>query len=484
MRSIRRWVRSHGDPAAPSSAAARKAGLVALLPAGERDDDRVQVIWERLRACTHPRLYAAQLGPDERAAHPDGLDVDTAIDHYLARGARAGLRICAVFHPQWYADRLAERGMSVPEGTVPFLHWLSVGWEQRIVPTPLYDEGWYRERHPLVSQPWAFVQYVNHGLYERSRRPSPVGQHHAGAELPGARERHEPLLLAQMLHRAEDYDLSRTSWLEEGCLGALRAHASLETEPMRGLIEKAAAIEPLVQRPWDQRQAVTAPPHRAPRLYMAAKAEELRRGIGRTHVDTIVLVPDLDEATVTGPAGDLAEGLRGTDPGSVLLVATDGPPAGAVAGGAEDRLDVRPYLADFDDERRLDLLLDLVRGLAPRRIVTVESALGWELFTAYGRQLSARSSLGACVLPPKPNANGHLTGFAVKEIQDCFASLDWVLVTDAGLREDLVDRYLLPQTSQQRLLLAYASDGQPRAIEVAALKQIVADGRRREESHS
>jgi hypothetical protein len=137
-------------------------------------------VLERLRWCVHPRFYVAQLTLDERAALGDDLDVETAVEHYLSHGARAGARICAFFNPAWYAGRLAELGLEVPAGEVPFLHWLTVGWDRRVVPTPLFDPDWYLEHHPLLeSHPrWIFHHYLTRGCYQPQWLPSPAGRHH------------------------------------------------------------------------------------------------------------------------------------------------------------------------------------------------------------------------------------------------------------------------------------------------------------------
>jgi len=495
MRSIRR----RGRVAEKVPAADPRVALEGLLP--EIPRDRIGEVWSRLRACTHPRFYAAQLSAEELAPYGGRLDLDSTVAHYLAHGARAGKRPSVIFHPQTYADRLAERGLRLPDGAVPFLHWLSVGWDARIVPTPLFDEAWYRKKHPQIVRAWGFAQYVDRGLYEPQWRPSPLGRHHAGMSVPNAAQEHAPLLLPEMLHRAADHDLTRTSWLEEGCLRALETCATLRSPRVQDLIAKAAAIEPLIEEGVESGLAVTCPPYRAPRLFMAEQAEALRRRVGMTHVDTVVVVPDLTAATIAGVAGQLAAALREAEPAaSVLLAAADtaaeteadasrGAATSAVPGlpPGIDVLDLGPFAVGFDEERRVDLLLDLVRGLTARRIVTAGSRVGWRLLAAYGRQLSTAASLGACLEPPERTEQGNLVGFAVKEFQEAFADLDWALVTTAELAADLINRYLLSGSLRQRLVTAYAedgtsdADGSARQIEAAAVKRIVADGERREE---
>jgi len=478
MTSMKRWARRLStrrdgppDPAPqrarphPGLPADPRAALRALLPADGREDDRVDAVWERLLLCAHPALYAAQLTADERAAYDPMLDPDVAVAHYLGHGARAGRRISAVFHPQWYADRLAERGQSVPDGVVPFLHWLAVGWEQRIVPTPLFDEAFYRERHPLVAHPWPFVHYLNRGLYEAKWCPSPIGRHHPGADDaadadgPDRIARRAPLLLREMLHRAEAYDLARTSWLEEGCLAALASYARLDSAPMRALVAKAAAIEPLVHTPRPVHRKVSCPPHRHPRLYLTDLVEATRREVGVTHVDTVVLVPATSEPHPSEPDTSgrrLVAAIRAAEPeGELLVVGTDAEPGpgGRDSHAAPRTLELAARTQGLPPDQQVDLLLDVVRGLTPRRVVVADSRLGWDLVTTYGRQLSRQSSLGAFLPTWDHDEAGRRVGFAITEFRDCFAQLDWVVVVDDALRKELVDRYLLPAASQRRLLL-------------------------------
>uniref|UniRef100_UPI001C80DBF4 hypothetical protein n=1 Tax=Nocardioides pelophilus TaxID=2172019 RepID=UPI001C80DBF4 len=220
------------------------------------------VLLERLRWCAHPRFYLAQLAADERAALGDDPGVDAVIEHYLEVGAPAGLRVSAFFHPRWYADRLADLGLTVPDGEVPFLHWLRVGWDRRVVPTPLFDAEWYLERHPaLRSHPrWVFHHYLTRGCYQPQWLPSPAGRHHGGAADDGAAQRQDPLLLPELLHRADERDLRTTSWLEEGVLAVLRKRERLQTDDLREQIARAAALEPGIHGPLRLEQATGAPP--------------------------------------------------------------------------------------------------------------------------------------------------------------------------------------------------------------------------------
>lgn len=71
-----------------------------LLPADKRERADRPALARRLRAMTHPRFYAAQVGAPEVAD-----DVDAAITHFLETGLRAGARISGLFNPEIYRQR-------------------------------------------------------------------------------------------------------------------------------------------------------------------------------------------------------------------------------------------------------------------------------------------------------------------------------------------------------------------------------------------
>lgn len=459
------------EPLPPPVSHIPVADLAALLPPERRGQARDAGLWERFRGYVHPDLYSAQFEPAELEALGGPFDVDRAVSHYLTRGARDGKRVCALFNPDWYADRLAERGLEVPEGVVPFLHWVSVGWDERIVPTPLFDEVCYRERHPALTPLWHFNHYLTRGCYEPQWQPSPAGPHHPGGADPTAQGAQRPLLLREMLRHAEDYDLRRTSRLEEDVEAALSRYEGLQSPQIQALVAKAAAIEPLVDTGRPLRHVVSCPPHRHRRLYLMERAEELRHALtlrlGRPHVDTVLLVPGpapgptLEPAP--GPAGRLLR-LVGSD-GSRLVLTTGGE-APEVDDGGVPVVGLSPYVAGLEADQAVDLLLDVVRGLRARRVVVCDSALGWSLLTAYGRQLAAQASLGACILEAGTDGAGHRTGPSVQEFQDCFVHLDWVLTGDDAIRRDLVERYLLPASSRERLVVVPASaEGEKEAVD-------------------
>jgi hypothetical protein len=253
-----------------------------------------------------------------------------------------------------------------------------------------------------------------------------------------------------MLYRADDYDLSRTSWAEEGARVAGTKYDALHSAHMTALVAKAGEIEPLILQPHWEYPVVGAPPYRGRRLFLDRQAEELRRAIGRVHADTVVLVPG-DAANRVAGASELL--LAHVEPDTGLVVATDtGGIAGKIGVRENEYLDLLPFLNGMEPDFRVDLLLDLVRGLTAKRVIVMGSELGWRLLTVYGRQLSAQASLGAFV-PSAENDPGRpgLSPTAA-EFQRSFAHLDWALVETPALAERLADRYVLPTPLAERLV--------------------------------
>jgi hypothetical protein len=326
-----------------------------------------------------------------------------------------------------------------------------VGWSKRIVPTPLFHQSFYEERYPITkSYHWSFVHYVKKGCYLADRLASPHGRHHPGGADPQASELQAPLLLREMLYHANQYDLSRTSWVEEGARAAWAKYDTLGSAPMTELVAKAAEIEPLILQPHRDYPVAGAPPYRGRRLFLDRQAEELRRAVGRVHVDTVVLVPG-GTADAVAPTLEPLLAHAGSD--SLLVVATDtGGTAGESRVPEKAYLDLLPFLDGMEQGFRLDLLLDLVRGLTAERIVVVGSELGWGLLATYGRQLSAQVSLGAYMPAEEGDPEQTGPGPAVRGFQQCFAHLDWALVDTEALAKQLTNRYALPTALAERLV--------------------------------
>lgn len=414
-------------------------------------------VLERLRWCAHPRFYLSQLSEAERTALGDEPGVDAVVEHFLDSGADAGLRISGFFNPEWYAERLAELGQTLPNGEVPFLHWLTVGWEHKVIPTPLFDPAWYLEHHPgLESHPrWIFHHYLTRGCYQPQWQPSPAGRHHGGWPDDEAVRRQDPLLLPELLHRADEHDLRHTSWLEEGVLAVLAKRRRLETDELREQVAKAADLEPRIHAALRPELPTIAPPHAHPGTRMAAEVARARVALGLDQVDTVVLVPHCrmsGAARVAGLFTDAARAAGGAD--GVAVIATDLPVFERPELFPDDVrvLDLTRHTAGMAQPARRDLLHELLRTLRPRRAVLVNSLLGWQLVAELGDQVAEAMDVGAYLFTWELDGHGHRYGYPVGPFQQSVEHLSWVLFDSERMRSELVDRYLMHEEAASRMI--------------------------------
>lgn len=429
--------------------------IVSKFPPARRKVLKNAAPWERVRQMVHPALYAAQ------QPEAEGMSTDDVFDHYLAHGLHAGLRPSGLFHPGWYARQLEIRNhRPVRKGTDPFLHWITVGYHRRIIPTPLFDEDYYLARHPdLVHwKHWLFTHYVTRGAFEPNRQPSAVVPNlkRGAANAPGD----APPLVEQMIRRAPSTppsDLSQSSNLEDTAIQLREKLDRLAAPPMRELVEKAAEIEPLILRPYGPR-AVNAPPFSHGYLHLRDQAEELRRALKKPHYDTVVLTPHCRMAGSARVAGALTGALVELDRSSdVLVLTTDLSDFERPEWFPDeaDVLDLSGYAATLTPDERLRLLLDVVRGLTPARVINVNSRLGWDLFADYGKQLATWTELGAYLFTWDLDDKGNKGGYPIAYFQGCFPSLSWVLTDSAALRNELVERYSMSTALQNKIKVAY-----------------------------
>ncbi|KAA1426294.1 glycosyltransferase family 4 protein [Nocardioides antri] len=414
-------------------------------------------VFERLRWCAHPRFYLAQLDEGERGRLGDEPGVEAVVKHYLEVGAPRGLRVSALFNPDWYADRLAEIGLAVPDGEVPFLHWLRTGWDRRVVPTPLFDPDWYLEHHPVLeSHPrWILHHYLTRGCYQPQWVPSPAGRHHGGAADDGAARRQDPLFLPELLHRAVDHDLTRTSWLEEGVRAVLDRRRRLDDPALRTQIDIAADLEPGLHSPLRVELPTVAPPYAHPGTRMAEAATAAHSALGVDQVDTVVLVPHCRMSGAARVAGLFTDAARvAGGPDSVAVVSTDLPVFERPSLFPDDVrvLDLTRHVAGMAQPARRDVLHDLLQALRPARVVLINSLLGWQLVGERGEDVAGFADVGAYLFTWEIDEHGHRYGYPVGPFQQGLPHLSWVLFDSDRMRAELVDRYLMPAAARDRMI--------------------------------
>jgi glycosyltransferase involved in cell wall biosynthesis len=448
--------------------------MLELFPSACREMLLEPVLWKRIKHLIHPRLYVAQ------TMNPAHADVEEAFTHFMAEGAFQGLRPCTFFNADWYLDELdafnqrhdSDDQLSIEPGVLPFLHWVAIGWEYRIVPTPLFDESYYMARHPDLAKwkGWPFLHYLQNGCFEATRRPSTYVDKFSRAD-PTAKANNNPLLLQRFLEAEKTwpethpinssvstYVPSHTSFpLESAIIHIARRARKLDSPAYREQVAKAAAIEPLVMHPYSTRE-VTWLPYKHDAVDLATRGEALRRDLALDRVDTIVLAPHCRMAGSARVTGDLTRALQTVrSDESVLLLTTDLPDFERPDWFAPHVkvFDISRYAHDLGEEKQIRLLLDVLRGLAPRRVINVNSRLGWKTFQMFGKQLSALTDLYSYLFTWDLDQRGNKGGYPISYFQTCFGFLKGVFVDNSVLRDETIWRYALSGPLQDRLHLAH-----------------------------
>jgi len=442
-------------------ALARRAGdspaplldFLGLMPRGTRKQVLNAPFWGTFRQMVHPDFYAAQVGA------PSVKSVDATLEDFLAEGVFEGMRPGLLFHPEWYARVVEEEsGKPIPEDCHPFIHWMAVGRHKQWIPTPLFDADYYQARHPDLRRikTWVFHHYFNHGAFERGRRPSTFVQP-AATDHPEAKDLRRPYLTDQVLAGSTTEQLRTSSPLEDRAMLAIDKLTHLDRPVMRDMVEKAYEIEPMIRRPYGPRE-VNWPPLLNSAVALRDRVEQARARIGTSHVDNLIFVPHCRMAGSARVTGALVTALTELAPEeSVLVVTTDLPtferpdwfPPGIQV------VDTSELGIGLLEEYQTRLLLDVVRGLQPRRVVNVNSRRCWDLYRLFGQQLQTMTQLHAYLFTWDIDPEGNKGGYPINYLQQCLGSLDRVLIDNSRLRDELVWRYAHSKQMRDQLRVVH-----------------------------
>lgn len=443
-----------------------------------------------------------------RAQEPDvaSLDDESVVKFFWASGIFKGLRPSPLFNVAHYSVNLKawiEKGsvsrpgpryvlppnvrdalmsstglefpVAVPgSGDSAFLHWLVFGRPRKIVPTLLFDAAHYVSEHnDLINwSSWSFDHYVAHGIHEQPRSPS---IYFCGAHYSKVLERYgwqakSPSPLVDFLIAGDSagvgpksdmelsafpaaIPLSEGSRLEAAALEINAKIQRLTESSMVDVIARAAAIEPMIMKP-DGLRAVSYPPIKSGAARILIPARQIMSCLKRHSYDTIVLIPHCRMSGAAHVAGEMVRALVASRPSeSLLLVHTDLSVFERPDwfGEGYERLDFARATLDLAPTARLTLLLDLVRGLSPRRVINVNSLLGWELFDVYARQIKSWTRLFAYIFCYDFDGEGNQVGYPIKWLQRSFDHLDGVFFDNTRLPLELTQRYSMSAAQQKKL---------------------------------
>ena len=404
--------------------------LAAIFPESARGDLTRDELWGFLGLIFDGAFYKAQfadrLEGDERDAY----------EHFLRVGIFEDYRPTILFNEDFYRERLERfmRGLdadatvaTIAPGVSAFAHWVTIGRHHKIVPTPLFDEARYHRDNPrrwfeLKLERWAFENFVRHSRNEYRRTVS------------------------AWIEGASPEELKRSSSIELGSVILSDKLERLRSSDAKLLIRKATRIEPLIENRYGHGR-LTYVPVLSPIGPVVQRASAIRACLGVAEADTIVLIPHCRMAGSARVAGQFVQSVVALRPDDTTLVISTDLSDLEYPEWFPSRARLVPladHLEGLDRRLRVMLLLDVIRGLSPKRVININSRLAWDVYVAYSRQLAKWTSLSCYLFTFDRDKAGNKVGYPISGFEPCAEYLTSTLVDNAPLRDELVERGAVP----------------------------------------
>ncbi len=378
---------------------------------------------------------------------------EVAFKHFIEVGMTSGKSPGPMFNADTYIARSGNQNL---DRDTAFLSWIDKGVENRVVPTVLFDEEFYLERYNinLLDNEWSFVRFIKNGIYNNATahkyfEPNWYISHHELDDfkyppfyhylIEGYRRGWRPSTLFPAYSRSQCESMPLSPL--EDVLIKTKMDEIVPRFNRNGIlsqiIDRAAKIEPKIHRPLGHKR-INIPPYNT----IAFPAiQELRQALPENRYDTIVLIPHCRIGGAGLVAGELCNALSQiNEQENVLLIRTDNDDFMRPDWFPEtiDNINLLDFCPDVPDVHRKKVLLDLLIGLKPKRILNVHSRLGWIVFSEYGDRLKNWSSLYGYTFCYDVNFMGHKVGYPVKYVPATLQYLKALFVDNNYLKNDLI----------------------------------------------
>jgi len=461
--------------------------LFSSIPAGFSEQFLNPETQQVLRNIFMPPLYAAQIEADTSIAD------DTLYSHFLLFGRENQCRPTALFHDLYYKNCLASYepqfddtdelqefshlndnyiGNCKTIGTCSlFFHWFFKGMSLGIVPTPLFNTDHYIYTHRDIKDNWhahPFMHFIESGVREKSRSMSILFDANYYMQsvqslqydnalldytLRGQFQNAKPVS-GILLHHFEAKSPLKSSILEEAAIYFAEKTDKLKSGVLSKMVKLATELEPQVVRPYGIRSVRYAPVFH-PEVDIMHSMREIQPDIPKEQYDTIILIPHCRMAGSAKIAGQFTKTMAGiTKAESVLVITTDLSVFDRPDWFPEhvDIFDLSQHLGKMGHERKVRILLDISRGLCPKRIVNINSNLGWHLTTNYGKQLSSWTNLYIYLFCWDRDEKGNKGGYPIQWFLPTFDYCTGVFTDSLVLRNELQERYCVTTAQQNKIV--------------------------------
>lgn len=462
--------------------------LFRSIPVGysaEFIDNETQIVLNKIFMAD---LYRAQIEADENTSK-------TALySHFLLFGGTNEKRPTALFHQHFYKDALKnfepvfkdtdilreysnttdnEISNCLSVGSESsFFHWFFKGMTIGIVPTPLFDTDHYVYAHQDIRFNWKkhpFLHFIESGCREPFRKMSVLfdGNFYTQAT-KGLKHDDGPLLDYVMrgqfegiapvagLHLEHFKSTSpyTSSDLEEAALYFAKRISRLNSTKLSQMVAKAESLEPQIMRPYGARNIRFAPVFH-PEADVMHSMRAVTPKIAKQQYDTVILIPHCRMAGSAKIAGQFAHTMAElTDSESILVITTDLSAFERPEWFPEnvDVFDLSQYLSNMNHERKVRMLLDIIRGLRTKRMININSNLGWHLTNNYGKQLASWTDLYFYLFCWDRDEKGNKGGYPIQWFLPTFDYCKAVFTDSIVLQDELRDRYCIGKKQQEKIV--------------------------------
>lgn len=357
-----------------------------------------------------------------------------------------------LFQGAHYERVLWRHGLAPQAGETLLQHYLREGFDLRLVPTAHFDENAYYRQNVDIrpSVCWGFEHFIRWGVFEGRRASS--------APRP---------VVAHLAVQIDDREMRINNWKYflsscgkplklDGPYKGVAHYAMIINEIFRSSIfsetmRRAALIDPSIGDPSDIGEVLVPPFHDARDI----ARRSLRERLPRNHYDTIVCVPWVRTGGADLVACQISSAICTAREGeSLLIIRTDRPnferpewvPKGVDVIDASDIFSsVRPLDAQM-------LLYGMFMGLAPARVVNVNSRLCWDTLARFGSRLSNSMHLYSYLFCWDHTPRGYRVGYPGEFFPETAFHLSAIFTDTIYLKSELISIYRPPKHVQDRIL--------------------------------
>lgn len=434
--------------------------------------DGLARLWKRFHPYRHrlahamfvPQYYKLQAGLDS------AMSDDLAWRHWLGQGYRNDIAISPLFDADYYRQMWGDEKPRIADEPSAFIHWLKHGLPKKIVPTILFDERYYLHAYPDVAASglWAFEHFIMRGINER-RWPNALFNTARYVEknrnkLNGMAPYYHFLLYGDAFsyrgdtHNFDPREFGNPSWRQLYRIDIEKNREFFDKRVRNGVLaevfERAGRIEPLIHKPALASRVLNSPPLLGQQAGIYAAAKKARKSLKRPHYDTVVCIPHCRVGGAARVAGLFCNALNKVFPDQpTLLIRTELADFARPAWFPRniEMLVLSSIVHGMPATQKHTVLLDVLRGVTPKRIININSRLCWDTYTVFGSQLSQWSRLYAYFFCYDMNRDGHKVGYPIEYFAPSFKFMDGYFLDNQALVDELADRYMLSFADRKKM---------------------------------